>query len=79
MTGPFEQESDARASVQGIYRMAPGIGWTEANQRYLDHALARAGVPLGSYDHQIIRWLAGWEPSTVAVVAGWVTMARRKR
>ena len=38
-------------------------------------ALAAAGVYLGAYDHRIVEWLAGWEPQTVAVIAGWVQRA----
>jgi hypothetical protein len=34
-----------------------------------------AGVHLGAYDHQIITWLAGWERSTCAVVAGLISRA----
>ena len=48
---------------------------TPHNQRMLLGALAAAGVYLGAYDHRIAEWLAGWEPSTVAVIAGWVQRA----
>lgn len=30
------------------------------------------GVELGSYDVDILNWLAGWEPATVAVVCSWL-------
>ena len=45
------------------------------NLRLLLDALAAAGVYVGRYDIQIAEWLAGWEPQTVAVVAGWITRA----
>jgi hypothetical protein len=32
-------------------------------------------VELGAYDHAIVQWLAGWEPSTVAVMAGLISRA----
>ncbi|MGW3412438.1 hypothetical protein [Streptomyces sp. NPDC000888] len=31
--------------------------------------LTNAGVELGTYDHRIIDWLAGWDYPTVATVA----------
>jgi hypothetical protein len=30
----------------------------------------RAGVQLGAYDQRILLWLAGYEPSTCAAIAG---------
>jgi hypothetical protein len=32
-------------------------------------------VYLGAYDHRIIEWLTGWEPSTCAVIAGLISRA----
>jgi hypothetical protein len=32
-------------------------------------------VELGAYDDRILRWLAGWEPATCAVIAGFVSRA----
>jgi hypothetical protein len=43
--------------------------------RLLCEALSAAGVELGAFDHRIIWWLAGWEPTTCAVVAGLITRA----
>ncbi len=37
--------------------------------------LAAAGVDTGEYDDRIISWLAGWEPETVAVIAGLIGRA----
>jgi hypothetical protein len=81
--GPFETEQDVRElpAVRAIYdamhasRRPPhhrSIG-DERNHRLLCEKLTAAGVELGAYDHQIVAWLAGWEPQTCAVVAGWVT------
>jgi hypothetical protein len=33
-------------------------------------------VELGAYDHRILVWLAGWEPTICAVIAGLITRAR---
>lgn len=51
----------------------------EANLAQLMDACADAGVALGAHDSRIIHWLAGWEPSTVAVIAGLVSRARAAR
>jgi hypothetical protein len=34
------------------------------------------GVILGTYDHRIIEWLAGWDASTVRTVASLILRAR---
>jgi hypothetical protein len=41
----------------------------------LGDACAGAEVALGAHDHAIILWLAAWEPSTVAVIAGLISRA----
>ena len=80
-TGPFESEADARAlpavrEVYDAFDRDPGAGkMTPHNHRLLCEALTAAGVDLGSYDHRIALWLAGWEPQVVAVIAGWVQRA----
>jgi hypothetical protein len=43
----------------------------------LEDACTWAGVDLGAHDHAILAWMAGWEPSTVAVIAGIITRARQ--
>jgi hypothetical protein len=83
--GPVETEAQARAepAVQAIYaaaRESPRRGVLgEGNHRLLCEALDAAGVDLGSYDHTIALWLAGWEPQTVAVIAGWIGRAGAAR
>jgi hypothetical protein len=47
----------------------------DGSHQLLCEALAVAGIELGAYDHRIVAWLAGWEPATVAVIAGWITRA----
>jgi hypothetical protein len=79
--GPFETESAARhtAAVQAVYdafNAAPGAGRMQpANLAMLEQACAAAGVALGAYDRRILAWLAGWEPTTCAVIAGLVARA----
>jgi len=79
--GPFETEQQARQlpAVRAVYDAFdrdPGVGkMAPHNLRLLLDALAGAGVYVGAYDIQIARWVAGWEPQTVAVIAGWVQRA----
>ncbi len=76
--GPYETERQAAGAARHIYGSPPGTGaWTAGNYRLLCEALAAAGVGLGAYDHRILAWLAGFEPSTVAVVADWITRAHQ--
>ncbi len=72
--GPFETEYEARASVEHILG-SPTEAMTDGNHRLLEDACRAAGVGLGAWDHRILLWLAGWEPSTVAVIAGLITRA----
>lgn len=79
--GPFETEQQARQlpAVRAVYDAFdrdPGVGkMAPHNLRLLLDALAQAGVYVGAYDIQIAQWVAGWEPQTVAVIAGWVQRA----
>ncbi|WP_406078730.1 hypothetical protein OG337_29000 [[Kitasatospora] papulosa] len=41
----------------------------------LRDALHAAGVELGAHDDRIVRWVAGWEWSTVATIASWIQRA----
>jgi hypothetical protein len=76
--GPFETEREARDSVAHITASPPGTGaWGDGCHRLLEDACRAAGVELGAYDHAILLWLAGWEPATVAVVAGLISRARQ--
>jgi hypothetical protein len=76
MTGPFNTEAEARAAVAAILASPPGTGaWGDACRALLEDACRAAGVELGEFDRRIIGWLAGWEPATVAVVAGLISRA----
>lgn len=48
----------------------PGESARRATTLALQDALD--GVELGAWDRTILAWLAGWEPSTVAVVCSWL-------
>lgn len=45
------------------------------NELALLEACAAAGVHLGAYDRRVLAWLAGWEPQTVAAIAGIILRA----
>ena len=75
--GPFRTEQQARAAAHQA--VAPEPGWSilrdAGNRQLLTGALTAAGVGLGAYDERIVSWLAGWEDSICAVIAGWITRA----
>jgi hypothetical protein len=73
-TGPHQTERQAAAAVRHITG-SPAEAWEPGLHQLLESACTTAGVTLGAYDHRILLWLAGWEPSTVAVVAGLITRA----
>jgi hypothetical protein len=74
--GPFETEREAASSpaaraVYDAFDRNPHVGGMAVhNHRMLCEAVTGAGVELGSYDHQVLVWLAGFEPQTCAAVAG---------
>ncbi|MFF5148120.1 hypothetical protein ACFY6U_51925 [Streptomyces sp. NPDC013157] len=39
--------------------------------------LSSAGVELGTYDHRIVEWIAGWDYPTVATIASLIRRAAR--
>jgi hypothetical protein len=76
-TGPYETEQEALADSLWVThgKEDPDVDMDSYNIAGV--AAALAGVELGAYDKRIVEWLAGWEPSTVAVVCGWITRARQ--
>lgn len=81
--GPFESEAEARShpAVRATYQAMRdssrrGIA-DESCHRLLCEALSAAGVELGAYDHEIVLWLANWEPQMCAVFAGLLTRAHQ--
>jgi hypothetical protein len=77
MSGPYETERDARDAALAEVRPRPGwsILSAEQNRELLADTCDRAGVALGAYDRRILEWLAGFEDSACAVVAGLITRA----
>jgi len=76
MSEPYETERQAADAAQHIYDSPPGTGaWGDGNLRLLEGACRAAGVQLGAYDTRILLWLAGWEPTTCAVIAGLISRA----
>ena len=69
----FETERQA-IDATGQRGWEPG-SYTVRNELALLEACAAAGVHLGAYDRRILAWLAGFEPQTVAVVAGIILRA----
>ena len=85
MIPPFDSDRQARelpevAAIYAAFERDHGIGKMALHShRLLCEALSAAGVELGAYDHRIVGWLAGWEPQTCAVIAGWVQRAAAAR
>jgi len=73
-SGPFESRREAADAAAHITDSPPGA-WADGNLRLLEGACRAAGVDVGALDYQILVWLAGWEPSTVTVIAGLITRA----
>lgn len=85
MSVPLETASQARAlpEVRAIYAamhasvrrgVMAGLG-----HQVLCQACAGAGYGVGAFDDRILRWLAGFEPESCAVVAGLITRAAAAR
>jgi hypothetical protein len=70
--GPFEREPREAFPPR---RLEPRAQWAPSPRERMLEALA--GVELGAYDRRILDWLLTWEPSTLAVIAGWIKRARR--
>ncbi len=81
MTGPYQNEREAAAAAQPALvqpmRSFHGRprGMAQGCHRLLCEACTAAGVELGAYDHKILLWLAEWEPTTCAVIAGIIRRA----
>jgi hypothetical protein len=80
VSGPYETEDQVLAdpAVQSIYarmRASREYRMQDGSAALLLAACEQAGVQLGEYDARIVRWLAGFEPQSAAVVAGIITRA----
>ncbi len=74
MTGPFGTEREAREAAKAS---AGGAANGNPNLSMLLDACLGAGVQLGAWDARIVEWLAGYEPSTCAVIASMLIRAHR--
>lgn len=88
MTGPYESETDTYdeplyreiRAIHGSGRVRPGDPdrlVSGAQLRHLEAACEAAGVELGTYDRNVLAWLANWPEPTVQVVIGLITRANR--
>ncbi|WP_326643057.1 hypothetical protein OG884_06240 [Streptosporangium sp. NBC_01755] len=69
-TGPIEAEPwDA-------IRTAPGESLTAACRTALLRELDGMEMEFGAYDREILRWLAGGQPSVVATICSWLRRVR---
>lgn len=76
-SGPFHTDRDAlNASLYHQRGGPPNTDQTITAVNLADLTAALYGIELGAYDQRIIEWLAGWEPSTVAVLCGLLRRAR---
>ena len=72
--GPLETEREAHASALAAIQPENDqsiLSRTE-NRLLFERACEAAGVELGAYDLRILDWLANYEDSTCAVIAGLV-------
>lgn len=64
------------APIQRLDHQPPGrYSPPEVREAALRDALR--GVELGAYDERIIRWLVGWDDSTVRTIVSLIERARR--
>ena len=75
--GPFETEREAHASALAAIPTDSGrvILSRSQNRLLFERACEAAGVELGLFDLRILDWLANYEDSTCAVIAGLVARA----
>lgn len=75
MTGPYETEQQAADDIRDAY----STDLSAYNLGYLSTVLTEHVGELGEHDQRILEWLAGWEPTTVVVVADWIKRAAREK
>jgi len=75
VTGPFETARQAAQASLWAIEGGPGSGMTIREANAADLEAATSGLTLGRYDREVLLWLAGWEPATVAVICGLIRRA----
>ncbi len=75
--GPYGTEREAAKAARIGVELRPGwsILSSDQNRQMLTGACEAAGVGLGAFDERIVAWLAGFEDSTCAVIAGLIARA----
>ena len=79
LDGPFATERQAAYAARelgGPLRDGWSILSAVQSELLLVRACESAGVTLGDYDRRILAWVAGFEDSTCAVIAGLISRAR---
>lgn len=75
--GPYGTESEVIAAT-GQRDWPRTDSHVDHNAARLQEAVATAGVEVGAYDEHILKWLAGWEPQTVEVIASLIERAGQR-
>jgi hypothetical protein len=76
MSGPYEAEYEAAAEVRDVYAGYHKRGVMRA--KTLDRLLRTCsdyGLEVGSYDREVLRWIAGQRPEAAQVIVGLVHRA----
>lgn len=76
--GPFQTEREAHQAAMRLGTSSGGVILSAAENRdMLIEACRAARVELGAFDRRIITWIAGYEDSSCAVLAGLIERAYR--
>jgi hypothetical protein len=80
MSGPYAAEYEATAEVRDVYAGYHKRGVMRA--KTLDRLLRTCsdyGLEVGSYDREVLRWIAGQKPEAAQVIVGLVHRAAEHR
>lgn len=76
MSGPYEAEYEATAEVHDVYAGYHKRGvMREKTLNRLLRSCTDCGLEVGSYDREVLRWLAGQKPEVSQVIVGLVRRA----
>lgn len=80
MSGPYEAEYEATAEVRDVYAGYHKRGvMREKTLNRLLRTCTDHGLEVGSYDREVLRWLAGQKPEAAQVIVGLVSRAATLR
>ncbi len=77
MTGPYDTPSQARGAAAQPCRDQPYVPLRHCAHRLLTTAIQGSGMRVGTYDRDVLLWLAAAEPDIAVVVAGLITRAHQ--